>query len=113
MGCSKVSPGCAHCYAETITLRFKRGGPFLPGKATIRLHHDRLDDPRGWRKSRRVFVNSMSDLSRDGYGVVGSRKAHRVVWNQVHPEWDGAGQVLHLCHRRRCIQPGHLYIGND
>ena len=61
-GCTKVSPGCAHCYAETITLRFKRGGPFLPGKTTIRLHEERLDDPRSWRAPRRVFVNSMSDL---------------------------------------------------
>lgn len=61
-GCTKVSPGCAHCYAETITLRFKRGGPFLPGKTTIRLHPERLDVPGSWRKPRRVFVNSMSDL---------------------------------------------------
>ena len=61
-GCTKVSPGCAHCYAETITLRFKRGGPFLPGKTTIRLHQAKLDDPRSWRAPRRVFVNSMSDL---------------------------------------------------
>ena len=52
-------------------------------------------------------------LSRDGYGVIGSRKAHRVVWNQVHPEWNGKGHVLHLCHRRCCVQPGHLYIGDD
>ena len=61
-GCTKVSPGCAHCYAEAITLRFKRGGPFLPGKATILLHPERLDAPGSWRKPRRVFVNSMSDL---------------------------------------------------
>ena len=61
-GCTKVSPGCAYCYAEGITLRFKRGGPFLPGKATIQLHPDRLDAPGKWRSSRRVFVNSMSDL---------------------------------------------------
>ena len=61
-GCTKVSPGCAHCYAETITLRFKRGGPFLPGKTTIRLHPGRLADPGSWRAPRRVFVNSMSDL---------------------------------------------------
>ena len=61
-GCTKVSPGCAHCYAETITLRFKRGGPFLPGKTTIRLHPERLDAPGKWRTPRRVFVNSMSDL---------------------------------------------------
>ncbi len=61
-GCTKISPGCAHCYAETITLRFKRGGPFLPGKTTIRLHPDRLNDPGKWRSPRMVFVNSMSDL---------------------------------------------------
>ena len=61
-GCTKVSPGCAHCYAETIILRFKRGGTFLPGMATIHPHHERLDVPRGWRKPRRMFVNSISDL---------------------------------------------------
>ncbi len=61
-GCTKVSPGCAHCYAETITLRFKRGGPFIPGKTTIRLHPERLSQPGKWRAPRRVFVNSMSDL---------------------------------------------------
>ena len=61
-GCTKVSPGCAHCYAETLTLRFKRGGPFLPGKSTIRLHQERLDIPGSWRAPRRIFVNSMSDL---------------------------------------------------
>ena len=61
-GCTKVSPGCAHCYAETITLRFGRGGPFLPGKGTIRLHSDRLRLPLKWKASRLVFVNSMSDL---------------------------------------------------
>ena len=61
-GCTKISPGCAYCYAESITLRFKRGGPFLPGKTTINLHHDRLDAPGKWRSPRRVFVNSMSDL---------------------------------------------------
>ena len=64
-GCTKVSPGCAHCYAETITLRFKRGGPFLPGKTTITAHHDRLDIPGKWKTPKRVFVNSMSDLFHD------------------------------------------------
>jgi hypothetical protein len=58
----KISPGCAHCYAETITLRFKRGGPFLPGKTTIKLHPDHLDAPGKWRAPKLVFVNSMSDL---------------------------------------------------
>ena len=61
-GCTKISPGCAHCYAEALTLRFKRGGPFLPGKTTIQLHADRLGLPGKWKKPRRIFVNSMSDL---------------------------------------------------
>lgn len=61
-GCTKVSPGCAYCYAEALTLRFKRGGPFLPGRATINLHFDRLDAPKRWKSPRRIFVNSMSDL---------------------------------------------------
>ena len=64
-GCTKISPGCAHCYAEGITLRFKRGGPFLPGKSTINLHHDRLGIPGKWKAPRRIFVNSMSDLFHD------------------------------------------------
>lgn len=64
-GCTKVSPGCAHCYAETITLRFKRGGPFLPGLSTIKLHPDRLGLPLSWGVPRRIFVNSMSDLFHD------------------------------------------------
>ena len=61
-GCTKVSPGCAHCYAEAITLRFKRGGPFLPGKTEVKCHHDRLKLPLSWKTPRRIFVNSMSDL---------------------------------------------------
>ena len=61
-GCTKISPGCAHCYAEAITLRFKRGSAFLPGKTSVRLHPERLDIPKGWRTPRRVFVNSMADL---------------------------------------------------
>ena len=61
-GCTKTSPGCAHCYAEAVTLRFKKGGPFLPGKTTINLHRDRLEQPLQWKGERRIFVNSMSDL---------------------------------------------------
>lgn len=61
-GCTKASPGCAHCYAEAITLRFKQGGPFLPGMATIKLHRERLILPLKWKRPRYIFVNSMSDL---------------------------------------------------
>jgi protein gp37 len=64
-GCSKVSPGCAHCYAETLSLRFGRSQlPWTPRNAreNVRLHPERLDQPRRWRQPRVIFVNSMSDL---------------------------------------------------
>ena len=58
-GCNKVSPGCKHCYAETVTKRFHQ---HFPNGFEFTLRPDRLDDPRRWRKPSRVFVNSMSDL---------------------------------------------------
>jgi protein gp37 len=56
-GCTKVSPGCKFCYAERLTDRFGRQ-PFTE----IRLHPERLTLPLRWRITRRIFVNSMSDL---------------------------------------------------
>jgi protein gp37 len=64
-GCSKVSPGCAHCYAETISLRFGHSkSAWVPRNAAknVQLHPERLDQPLKWRRPRLVFVNSMSDL---------------------------------------------------
>jgi protein gp37 len=57
-GCSKVSAGCKNCYAETIAKRFWGERKFTD----VRCHDERLEDPLRWRKPRRVFVNSMSDL---------------------------------------------------
>ena len=57
-GCTKVSPGCAHCYAEAVAPRTFRGRPFTD----VKFHPERLEQPLHWRKPRRVFVNSMSDL---------------------------------------------------
>lgn len=65
-GCIKVSPGCTHCYAETLTLRFKRGGPFMKGQTTITCHENRVNIPLHWRDPRCVFTCSMSDLFQDG-----------------------------------------------
>ena len=57
-GCTKVSPGCDHCYAETFFERFHGKGSF----SSVSLHPERLEQPLHWRKPRRIFVNSMSDL---------------------------------------------------
>lgn len=60
-GCTKVSPGCDHCYADSIATRFA-GTKAFPNGFDVTLRHDRLADPLRWRKPARVFVNSMSDL---------------------------------------------------
>jgi protein gp37 len=62
-GCTKISAGCDHCYAERLAERF-RG---VPGHALergfdLQIRPERVDQPLTWRKPRRVFVNSMSDL---------------------------------------------------
>jgi len=62
-GCTKVSPGCAHCYAETFAERWRGvpGHPYEQG-FDLRLVPEKLAEPLTWKKPRRVFVNSMSDL---------------------------------------------------
>jgi protein gp37 len=62
-GCTKLSPGCKHCYAERFAERFRGvpGHPFEQG-FDLRLVPDKLDAPLRWRVGKRIFVNSMSDL---------------------------------------------------
>lgn len=62
-GCTKVSPGCTHCYAETFAERFRgvKGHPFEQG-FDLRSVPEKLEDPLTWRKPKRIFVNSMSDI---------------------------------------------------
>jgi protein gp37 len=66
-GCTKISPGCKHCYAETFAERFRGvpGHPYEQG-FDLRLVPEKLFDPFHWSAPRRVFVNSMSDLFHDG-----------------------------------------------
>ena len=66
-GCTKISPGCAHCYAETFAERFRNvpGHPYEQG-FDLRLVPDKLTQPLLWRTPKRIFVNSMSDLFHEG-----------------------------------------------
>lgn len=72
-GCSRVSPGCEHCYAERLTHRFNRPGLFGEGLTVLRqgapgwsgkveLVESELERPLHWRRPRRIFVCSISDL---------------------------------------------------
>ncbi|MGE8022118.1 DUF5131 family protein [Peribacillus frigoritolerans] len=62
-GCNKVSQGCKHCYAERMAKRLSAmGNPRYANVFSVTLHHDLVDLPYKWKKPRKVFVNSMSDL---------------------------------------------------
>jgi protein gp37 len=65
-GCTKISPGCKHCYAETFAERFRgvKGHPYEQG-FDLRLVPEKLVEPLRWRTPKMIFVNSMSDLFHD------------------------------------------------
>lgn len=65
-GCTKISPGCKHCYAETFAERFRgvKGHPYEQG-FDLRLVPAKLAEPLRWRTPKMIFVNSMSDLFHD------------------------------------------------
>jgi protein gp37 len=65
-GCTKISPGCKHCYAERFAERFRgvQGHPFEQG-FDLRLVPEKVAEPLHWKKPQRIFVNSMSDLFHD------------------------------------------------
>lgn len=66
-GCSKVSPGCKHCYAEVFAERFRGvpGHPYEQG-FDLRLVPEKLAEPLRWQTPKMIFVNSMSDLFHEG-----------------------------------------------
>lgn len=85
-GCTKVSPGCKHCYAETFAERF-RGVPGHPYELgfDLRLVPEKLAEPLRWKTSQMVFVNSMSDLFHeavpDDYVVAVAKVMQHADWH--------------------------------
>ena len=85
-GCTKVSPGCQHCYAETFAERFRgvRGHPFEQG-FDLRLVPEKLGEPLRWSTPKMIFVNSMSDLFHekvpDDYIVAVARVMCAAKWH--------------------------------
>lgn len=84
-GCTKISPGCAHCYAETFAERFRDvpGHPYEQG-FDLRLVPEKLAEPFTWPKPRKVFVNSMSDLFHEQVTVEYIERVARVM---VAADW--------------------------
>ena len=83
-GCTKVSPGCKHCYAERMSRRLQAmGNAKYANGFRLTLHEDALALPLGWAKPRAIFVNSMSDLFHE---QVPTEFVHRVfdVMRRAH-----------------------------
>jgi protein gp37 len=84
-GCSKVSAGCAHCYAERFSVRLQAMGQanYCNG-FKVTMHPRMLDTPEKWRQPRHIFVNSMSDLFHEEVPVDFIRAVFRTM---VRADW--------------------------
>ena len=113
-GCTKVSPGCAHCYAETFAERW-RG---IPGHSyeqgfDLRFWPSRLDQPLRWRRPRMIFVNSMSDLFHEDIPLNYIQRVFNVMVDANHHTF----QVLTKRHARlaevasELPWPDHVWMG--
>jgi three-Cys-motif partner protein len=113
-GCDKVSPGCAHCYAETFAERWRGlpGHPYTQG-FDLRLWPERLEYPLKWREPRVIFVNSMSDLFHEDIPVEYIRRVFDVMTRADHHIY----QVLTKRHERlaelapELPWPPHIWMG--
>lgn len=90
-GCSRVSEGCRHCYAERIAGRFSGPGMWAEGivndtpagprwNGNVYLAPDKMGQPLRWKRPRRVFVNSMSDLFHEGLSDQDIGLVFDVMW---------------------------------
>ena len=113
-GCSKVSPGCAHCYAERFAERW-RG---IPGHHyeqgfDLRLWPERLDIPLRWHRPRRIFVNSMSDLFHE---AVPESFIRQVFATMEQADWHFFQVLTKRSHRLAALAPrlpwpDHVWAG--
>jgi protein gp37 len=83
-GCSKISPGCKHCYATRMARRLQAiGHPHYRDGFNVTLHGDALDLPLRWKRPQAIFVNSMSDLYHPDVPLSFIKKVYGVM-RQAH-----------------------------
>ncbi len=83
-GCTKISPGCMHCYAERMSKRLQAMGQSNYANGfELQMHEHMLEQPLQWKKSRAVFVNSMSDLFHEKVPVSFIKRVFEVM-QQAH-----------------------------
>lgn len=132
-GCTRVSSGCDHCYAETLAHRllsetYRRRLPVVDTPANrqdpfaVRIWPERLDQPARWREPRRVFVNSMSDLFHVDIPDLFVRRVFEVMNQQDQHTYQvltkRPARAAAFCQRNRDLLrsgrlPGHVWIGTS
>jgi protein gp37 len=113
-GCSKISPGCKNCYAERMAKRLQAmGQPNYANGFQVTLHPHMLQLPLTWRKPRKVFVNSMSDLFHGDVPLDFIRQVFAVMgeanWHQYQLLTKRSERVLELDAQLRW-EP-HIWFG--
>ncbi|MBN1508607.1 MAG: phage Gp37/Gp68 family protein [Sedimentisphaerales bacterium] len=113
-GCTKISPGCANCYAERMARRLRAmGQPNYRNGFKVTLHEHMLDLPLRWRRPRMIFVNSMSDLFHGDvpldfiekvFDVMGHARQHRFQVLTKRSE-----RLAELS--RRLVWPDNVWMG--
>lgn len=102
-GCDKISPGCAHCYAERMAKRLKAMGQRNYSRGfTLTLQEQMLELPLRWKKSKRIFVNSMSDMFHKDVPLEFIQRAFDVMrrahWHQFQVLTKRSERLLQLNH---------------
>jgi protein gp37 len=114
-GCTKISPGCAHCYAASFAERFRGvpGHPYQQG-FDLRLVPEKLFEPFTWKRPRMIFVNSMSDLFHesvpDGYIVEVVKAMRRAYWHTYQVLTKRAERMKKLMHTKLAFAAGDRHI---
>jgi protein gp37 len=110
-GCTKVSPGCKHCYAEVFAERFRGvpGHPYQQG-FDLRIVSEKLAEPLRWMTPKMIFVNSMSDLFQDG---VPDEYIEAVARVMVKAEWHTYQVLTKRSARMASLLSGRLRFAAD
>jgi protein gp37 len=113
-GCDKVSPGCAHCYAERMALRLKAmGQKNYANGFELTLQESMLDLPLRWRRPKRIFVNSMSDMFHEAVPRSFIRQAFEIMrradWHQFQILTKRSERLLEL--DTDLNWPAHVWMG--
>lgn len=117
-GCSKVSAGCQNCYAERFAKRLQSMGVHKYRHGfKVTLHEDTLDEPKKWRKPRRVFVNSMSDLFHEAVPREFIQRVFKVMESHPQHQFQVLTKRPHRLSAEQCYymspRPDNVWIGTS